>query len=373
MIKKIFLFLAVVVTIVACSSSDESGSGGSSPDNFDRQSMLVNWADNIIIPAFEDLQLALNNLVENKNSFVQTPNQSNLDALRTSWLDAYKTWQYVEMFNIGQAETINYYSQMNIYPTSVLEIEANISSGSYDLTHVNNQDAVGFPALDYMLYGVAASDLEIINTYGTNPNSEKYKNYLSDLVDQMNNLTQSVLNNWTSVYRIQFISSTANTATSSTNKLTNDYIFFYEKGLRANKIGIPAGVFSVNPLPEKVEAYYRADVSKELTLEALKAVQDFFNGKAYNGSSTGNSFKQYLQYLNTVKNGENLDVLINNQFNLARTKIQTLNANYTEQISTDNAKMTNAYNELQKAVVLLKVDMVQAMNISVDYADADGD
>lgn len=35
--------------------------------------------------------------------------------------------------------------------------------------------------------------------------------------------------------------------------------------------------------------------------------------------------------------------------------------------------MTQAYDALQMAVVYLKVDMVQAFNISVDYVDADGD
>ena len=35
--------------------------------------------------------------------------------------------------------------------------------------------------------------------------------------------------------------------------------------------------------------------------------------------------------------------------------------------------MTRAYDELQKAVVLLKVDMLQAFSVNIDYVDADGD
>ena len=35
--------------------------------------------------------------------------------------------------------------------------------------------------------------------------------------------------------------------------------------------------------------------------------------------------------------------------------------------------MTKSYDELQKAVVLLKVDMLQAFSINIDYVDADGD
>ena len=35
--------------------------------------------------------------------------------------------------------------------------------------------------------------------------------------------------------------------------------------------------------------------------------------------------------------------------------------------------MLSSYDELQKVVVLLKVDMLQAFDISTDYVDADGD
>ena len=35
--------------------------------------------------------------------------------------------------------------------------------------------------------------------------------------------------------------------------------------------------------------------------------------------------------------------------------------------------MTEAYDALQLVVVSIKVDMLQAFNVSVDYVDADGD
>ena len=372
MIKKIVSVVVLALIIAACSSSDGEGDN-KADDNFDRQTMLINWADNIIIPVFQDLNTKLENLATAKDGFVATPNQTNLDVFRTGWLNAYKVWQYPQMFNIVKAEAINYGFQMNVYPTTVADIEANIANGTYDLTHANNNDAVGFPALDYLLYGVASGDVAILNVYTTNANAAGYKTYVSDLVNQMKSQTQTVLNDWTSGYRDIFVNSATNTPTSSTNKLTNDFIYYYEKGLRANKIGIPAGNFSTSPLSDKVEAYYNQEVSKILALEAVNAVQNFFNGKAYNSTSIANSFKTYLDYLNIAKGGEDLSTLINDQLNLARTKVQALDANFTNQINTDNSKMTLAFDELQKAVVLFKVDMVQAMNISVDYVDADGD
>lgn len=366
--KKITLLILLVLVIGACSSSDD-GPNGSVSDNFNRGALLTNAADNIIIPAFEDLLAKLTTLKSAKNAFVGDASQSNLTSLRNAWLDAYKVWQNVEMFNISKAEELNYGFQMNVYPTTIADVEKNIDSGSYDLTHPNNNDAVGFPALDYLLYGVANDDTAILAKYS----NAKYKNYLSDLVDQMQSLTQTVLDDWKNTFRNTFVNSTANTATSSLNKLVNDFLFYYEKGLRANKIGIPAGNFSASPLPDKVEAFYNKEVSKELALAALQAVQDFFNGKSYTGSSTGESFKTYLDFLNTIKGGDDLSALINNQYNEARTKIQDLDANFHDQINADNTKMTQAYDALQKAVVLMKVDMLQAFSVSVDFTDADGD
>lgn len=369
--KKFLSIVVVALFIAACSSSDDSSdsNGGGNGTAFDRGTMLRNIADNIVIPSYEALNTNLEAFVTAKNNFFITTNLANLEALRSAWLTAYKSWQHVEAFNIGEAEQTLYYFQMNTYPVNTTDVENNIASGTYDLTHTNNNDAVGFPALDYMLYGLGDTDASILEKYTAAADGDKYKAYLSDLVNQMKTLTQSVLNDWTATYRDTFIASTANTATSASNKFINDFIFYYEKGLRANKIGIPAGNFSATPLPDRVEAYYNQEVSKELALEALTAVQNIFNGTQFGGSASGESFKTYLISLDRA----DLATLIINQLNTARGKIQELNANFATQINTDNTKMTEAYDALQAAVVLLKVDMLQAFNVAVDYNDADGD
>tara|TARA_B100000809_G_C15130398_1_gene528161 strand:+ start:871 stop:1977 length:1107 start_codon:yes stop_codon:yes gene_type:complete len=368
MLKNISLLIIVLIIVISCSKDDDT-SGSQNNDDFNREAMLSNIADNIIIPSYQDLNTKLGVLVSTKDDFITDPNLENLSSLRTSWLNAYKSWQFVEMFNIGKAEEISYHFQMNIYPTNDDDIKNNIALGDADLEHPNNNDAVGFPALDYMLYGIENTDFAIIEKYTSDPESENHKAYLSDLTIQMKSLTESVLNDWTSSYRSIFINSTSNTATSGFNQFVNDYIYYYEKGLRANKIGIPAGNFSSSPLPNKVEAFYNKEISKILALEALSAVQNLFNGKSYNTNSLDSSFSDYLIYLNR----SDLVTLINDKLDLAREKINLLDDDFFTQINEDNTKMTNAYDALQTVVVLLKVDMLQAFNISVDYVDADGD
>ena len=366
MFRRFLLLFISIVTLHACSSSEEIVP--TITDSFDRNALLVNIADNIIIPAYEDFSSKMGALNTAGETFTTTPNQANLEALRSSWFAAYKVWQHIEMFDIGKAEELQFKFYMNIYPVTVSDIEDNIASGSYDLNSVNNQDAQGFPALDYLLHGLADTDTAILEKFTNAENNDNYKNYITAVLNQMHTLTLSVVSDF-KTQKGAFVTSTENTATSSLNKLINDYIFYYEKGLRANKFGIPAGIFSATTLPEKVEGRYKNDVSKELALEALTAVQNLFEGKHYNAETTGVSFKDYLITLNRT----DIATSISDQFNTASTQVQTLENSFATQINTNNTEMTRSYDELQIAVVLLKVDMLQAFNISVDYLDADGD
>ena len=73
------------------------------------------------------------------------------------------------------------------------------------------------------------------------------------------------------------------------------------------------------------------------------------------------------------KEGLLLSEYINNQFDIARSKTNELNEDFAQQVETNNNSLLETYDQLQKNVVNLKVDMMQAFNISVDFVDADGD
>ena len=197
--------------------------------------------------------------------------------------------------------------------------------------------------------------------------------YLVSVINKMETKTNTVSNDWDS-YRDTFVVSTENTATSSINKLTNDFIFYFEKGLRTNKFGIPAGVFSTDKLPSKVEGYYSKLYSKTLALESLYAIKNFFIGKAFeNDALVGDSFQSYLTFLNAKKNDTNLSDLILSKLDAAISNVTELSDDFTSQINTDNNTMLLTFDRIQSVVILLKVDMLQTLNINVDYVDADGD
>ncbi|SMO90814.1 imelysin family protein [Gracilimonas mengyeensis] len=368
--KKFSLLLLTVFVVWGCTNNAPSGPNA---DDFDRQAILENWANNLIIPGFTHFAETTAELQVQAEAFSETPSPQNLTALREAWKESYLAFQHVSMFEMGKAMELNYRNNLNIYPTDTDEIEGSIESGEYNLALPSLLDSQGFPALDYLLYGLGENDAEILNYYTTNTNAEGYRTYLVDLSQRIDSLTKEVLNHWTSGYRDEFVSNTGNDANASLDMMVNDYIYYYEKHLRAGKIGIPAGVFSGSPLSGHVEAYYSDDFSKALFNEALTASINFFNGTHFNSDQNGQSLDDYLEYLEIDKEGSGLATLINTQFDSARSEAENLNPDFAAQVESDNSLMLSTYDELQRNVVFMKVDMLQALNINVDYVDADGD
>lgn len=368
--KKVLLLIALSGIIAACGSDDSSPEP---TDSFDRKTMLTHWADNVIVPGLEANVADVGILVAAAEAFQNNPAEPEFQALKTAWLEAYKEWQRIGVFEIGKAEELQLISRMNLYPTDVDGIEENISAGSYNLDLPAEKTRQGYPALDYLLYGLATDEAAVLAKFQDATGGPAYREYVLAVAQKMQSLLQEVLADWNNGYRETFIDNDGNNANASTDRLVNDYIFYYEKHLRAGKVGIPAGVFSGAELPENVEGHYSRQYSRSLLSVSLDAVEDFFLGRSYDGSVSGPSLNTYLQELGTSKNGTPLAEVIVEQWEVALSEIQSLNTNLFEQVNTDNVAMLRTYDALQINVVNLKVDMLQALNINVDYVDADGD
>lgn len=338
-------------------------------DSFNRKAMLTFWAEKQILPALLQYGNTLGELLNTKDAFFQNKTNADFQKLRTAWLNAYLSWQSVAMFNIGKAEAIGYRNYINTYPTDVDLIKTNVEKESYNLELPSNFDAQGFPALGYLLFGLFDDNSD----YANKLSDSKYLNYLNDLVDRMAYLNQLILYDWELNFKSAFINNNGSSATASTDKLVNDFLFYYERFFRAGKIGIPAGVFSGNVLSHTVEAPYANIYSKQLCLAAFEAVQNFFNGLSFDETESGASLKQYLQTIAAANNTEDVAQKIIDQWQIAESKILDLEDSFKLQAETNHFKMLAAYDELQKTVIIMKVDMMQALNIQIDYIDADGD
>ncbi|MFK8165269.1 MAG: imelysin family protein [Lewinella sp.] len=353
MSRHLILLLFTLLTYSSC--TNPAGSDDDEPmlPSFDRREMLTNWADVVILPAHNDLQAKLEALSGANEAFGTNPDDTTLTELRGRFKLAYLSFQGLDPFIIGKGEEIRMRELLNTYPTAVDLIRENAEAGTANLELPSNTVAQGFPALEYLLY--AASDQLLADA--------NYRTYATTLVDRMVQLNETALADWNGTYRELFVQNDGNSATASIDRMVNDYIFHYEKFLRAGKVGIPAGVFSDDPLADRAEAQY-AGYSKELFLKALIASSDFF---------TNRGLKEYLDVLEVRRDGELLSSQVTAQFSAILEASESLEDSFAQQVEADNGQLLQLYDEMQRLVVLLKVDMVQALSINIDYVDADGD
>lgn len=369
-------FLLLTATLLACGGSHDEPS--TADNTKDRKIMLTHWTDNIIVPAYENFQNVFALMIEKTNTFTTAPDATSLAALRTAWVDAYTGWQKVELFEFGPADKYTLRNFANIYPADVAGIIANMNDPSANLDLPAAYATQGFPALDYLINGVAADDAAIVAAYTTDADAQKRIDYLVRITTRMSTILDKVVSEWKGPYRDTFINKSGLDVGSSMGLVVNAYVRYYERYIRSGKIGIPSGAAigsTAEPFPERVEAYYKRDISRQLAQTAHQAARDFFNGVATATGNEGPSFKSYLNALGAkdAATGTTLSDIINAQFETINAKLETLSPDLYEQIITNNAEMFDTYAAMQRLVRILKVDMTSAMSVTITYTDNDGD
>ncbi len=358
-----FLFIVIIAsTLYSCADSHEE-----TTDDFNRAILLQEWADNLIIPAYEFYRNGLSEMEFWVKEFQEERNSESLDSLRSAYIQTYRLWQYAAQFNIGKAEEIQLINYTNIYPTDTVKILANVESQEFNLILPSNYVAQGFPAIDFLLFRVASSEQAVQYL-----DLEKTA-YLIELISELIQRTTSVIEDWSTSYREAFINKSGSSATASVDKMVNDYIYYLEKHVRAAKVGIPAGVFSGGLLPQNVEAIYAEDINQVLLRDAVESLSSFYYGKSDGNGQDQRSLASYVQTIDSKIGSESLHTRISSQFDHIFTAIDELDSSLQRMTEVDNSKMLATYDELQKLVILFKVDMLQLLNIQVDYVDADGD
>ena len=372
--------IMLIAGLYACS---KSGGGETTPENpmdqktADRKAMLTNIADNIVIPAYAKFKIKLDAFTAKSTAFTTAPSTTTLTDARAAWVDAYVEWQKVELFDFGPGQVQAIRSYFNIYPASESGIAANITAGNAaNLEVASAFPTQGFPAFDYLLNGVGGNDAAIVAYYTTGTDATKRIDYLKRITQRMNTVFTAVNTEWTTTYRDQFINKTGIDASSSTSILANSYVLNFERYIRSGKFGIPSGAMMGGVVAaNKVEAFYKKDISLSLAKAATQATIDFFNGKGVNTGTEGPSLKTYLTALGAKDSatGTGLAQIINTQFTAINTKLGLLPENLYNQVNTNNQLMIDVYTEMQKAVRMLKVDMTSAISITITYTDNDGD
>lgn len=355
-----------VLFLLACKKKDKSPEEANE-ETFDKQGMLINYADNLIIPAYSAFKISFDSLDLSFTTFKNNITLAAFQDLKTKLNAAYSRYQRVSLFGLGPAEDQGIRANFNVFPTNIGTINSNISADNYNLALVSNLSAKGFPALDYLLYGTGSED----DQFQLMKSDNKRIRYVGALINDMKVKLEAVLNNWNSSYRNTFVNSLGTDVGSSIGMFVNQINYELDY-LKNAKIAIPLGLKSGGTLlPAHCEAYYGKQ-SLAYIFGTLNILEDTYLGRSAKGED-GKGFDDYIDHLGIQHIDQSLNAAIKLQFAAARAKLNLIGNPLSDQVTTNYNTVKDAYNELVKLLVLLKTDMPSGLGVVITYQDGDGD
>ncbi|MFT6809209.1 MAG: putative lipoprotein [Saprospiraceae bacterium] len=368
---KLLLLLVVGAFMVSNCTSEEGPMTGVDPDpevllSELRQEIAIQLADHHILPSYDKLSIASQDLltaVQNVNSAVNVESLNSLKmGLQRTWL----VWQQASIYQMGPTETNALRGALNTYPSDKVKIELNISNGSWVIGALDNKAAVGFPAIDYLVN--SESETEVVNALTEDPARLAY---LTELIHALDTKIQKVVSEWeTGSFITNYKSTTANGTDvgSALGMLVNSIDLHFQRFLRDGKVAIPAGVRSAGvSRPLAIEALY-GGYSRELLKESIQAYSNLIQGFGVDGNN-GKSIAAYLVALDQKQIGDDMLASLSTSLSI----IESMDADLGIQIDLDNDKMIETFMELQTFVTLVKSDMSSVMGITITNQDTDGD
>lgn len=335
--------------------------------SFDQPALLANLANNLIRPSYEALDARVSAMADAAAAFQAQPGAASLAALQDSYREACLAWASCSAFEFGPAADRLLRTNVNTFPTDADQIEQNIAAGAYNLGSASNIDAKGFPALDYLLYGGA----DVLAAYQSSSTGPARMAYLGAVLADLQSLVGEVAGAWAGSYAETFIAAEGTDVGSSLGQLVNQLNYDYEL-LKKPKLGIPLGKQTLGTaLPENVEAYYSG-----LSLELMRAQFDAI-ARLYHGGSTadvdGYGLYEALEALGAAYNGGQLSVEIETRIESVRDALAAIPGPLSETVATNPGPAEDAYNQVQRLLVLFKTDMTSALGVLITYVDNDGD
>lgn len=235
----LLLAVALLLSLVTgCSGSDDrsdgsgastSTAGGTGLDGV--RGRLAEIADDVIVPAYEDLIRQLDGLAERVDALCASPSAAALDDARASWRSAYDAWQFARPGNVGPAMERRLMSAVGFEarPKAIAKLLAGDEAVDPEALASEGAPVRGLNAVEEALFGAGADELA---TAG----GGRRCTYVASVVDLAGSAVGDVLADWEDGYRDTFVDGPDGDPMASVavvmNQLTHRLQELDDRGLR---------------------------------------------------------------------------------------------------------------------------------------------
>ena len=358
------LFALLVFSLVVLAACNQSAA-------FNRQAMLENITQQVILPAHENFVVTLSHLEGATTTFHGDPNLANLTAVQEVWLAANLSRMAILPFRLGPIDNSLLHNRLDNRPPRITFIEEELIGGSESLTNDYldsvGSSSVGLGAMEYLLFDPAGDNPAILATFTTGTESGRRRQLILALAHNLHQNGQQLAQVWAD-YAQPFIQAEMDNGElqGSINMLVNQMIADVEE-IIASRLGKPSGQRSNGAIrPDLVEAAY-SQASLPRIIATLEGIQAAFNG------GDGPGLDDYLNYLEATYEDQPLSAAINAQFEQSLTALRAINLPLEQAVVEQLPQVEAAMAETQTLLLLLKVDMTNHLGVTLTFNDNDGD
>ncbi|MCB9078570.1 MAG: imelysin family protein [Anaerolineaceae bacterium] len=348
---------------------------------FDRHELLVNMADNVIMPLLKDFGEQAAALEDAAHQFRDDPTEADLEDVQQAWQQAALGWNRLVFFELGSFRKSNgdlvsfmeLYNKIDKWPTNVDFIEKFIAEQEAidePLIDANGSTTKGLPAIEYLIFN-PAGNAQVVSSFTDDPAGQKRMQYLVAAAENLNHKAEDLFNIWAAEgdnYAGNFINADADSGEQQQllSLLVNQMTAGLEDIVK-RKIGHPLGKTSqAGVRPELVEAEL-SGLSGQLLHSNFEGLATVFNG----GQQLG--FDDYLDYLGAEYEGQPLSKVINAQIETTQAALKAIDGPLHQAMAHQPDQVELVYNEARKLIVLIKADMANHLAVTMTFNDSDGD
>ncbi len=361
--------LSIILIVIFMVSCDKDGiSEAEYQIQYRREAQLDNAYANGIMPlntAFVENTTVLRTRTQ---AFVQQPNLENLDDLQNQWVSMLKVWKRLELYNLGIIEDSFIHFEINRWPTNAEIVNGYIEGAEtidVDFIVGNGSSSKGISAMEYLLFS-SDDNQEILNQFTTNPHFERRQTYLLSLAQNLEMKANELQMLWI-MHKTDFISSLENGISGSQNQLTNAMVTLIEE-IIISKLGNPLGNGNGGTINiEELEAY-RSESSLLIIQEHLTALKMLYNGDFTQGTINW-GFNDYLDLIDR----RTLNEAITSSFDNCQDKLNLISESLKQELLDTPQNAIDLQDAFDNLLVLIKVDMANAIGTTITINDNDGD
>jgi predicted lipoprotein len=369
-----------------------------------RRELLRSWGLELVLPELESVIARARVLRANNDELCAHPSPEALEDARAAWAAARRPWKRLEVFAFGPASErpLQLGPQIDFWPVRTAAIDAALRDGAYlDASLLGTQK--GFPGIEYLLFGPDANALtnspaslgdasvEILEAgagdlrdaavavagpdagvaAGSSPRRAarercQYLQVMSEaLVDDVARLHRA----WDPQHD-DFLSQLTLAGNGSTEfdslpmafgLVVNRMAFIVER-IRAEKLSVPMGADGAHLQLDKLESRFSGRSVTDM-LDNLDGVE-----AAYFGVGDGRGLDDYL-----VHRGKSFAPRMQALLGSAREALLAIEEPLPDAFVTDREAVRVALDRLQELQRLIRVDMLGALSLSLQFTDNDGD